>query len=127
MKKIVLSILIILFGILSVNAQNNSSKYNINPALKLLQPDTKLSKKEIKQKKNLAMLVCNNIDERADSLYFKLSKEEFLTKSKLPIDYYNEIERNIKDINLFLRKDVAKNTSAAEIKQQMIELYNKLK
>ena len=85
------------------SAQNNETKTYED----ILNPNAVLDSTQIALKKRVAMFMANKISERGDTLYISSSKEDFLNND-IPEYFYNRLNADLKNANVFIKEGKAK-------------------
>lgn len=112
---LVLGITGVLFLSNPLKAQNlDEDKYK-----DLFSPNSTLSSELEALKIKVAKFICVNIDERADTLYCKASKEDFI-KNDIPEYFFHKINSDLHNVNAGIK---AKWINASQVKKSIETIY----
>lgn len=100
----------------SLNAQHpDENKYK-----DIFNPNSVLTGGQEALKIKVAKFICLNIGERADTLYCKASKEDFI-KNDIPEYFFHKFNSDLSAVNAGIR---AKWMSASQVKKSIEEIYS---
>ncbi len=100
------------------SAQNNETKTYED----ILNPNAVLDSTQVALKKRVAMFIINKISERGDTLYISSSKEDFINND-IPEYFYNRLDSDLKNVNVFINEGKAK---SSDIICGLQKMYNSL-
>lgn len=86
----------------------------------MFNPNSVLTGGQEALKIKVARFICLSIDERADTLYCKASKEDFI-KDDIPEYFFHKLKSDLSNLNAGIR---AKWMSASQVKKSVLEIYS---
>lgn len=107
-------------GMLFLSASLKAQNPDENKYKDFFNPNSVLSSEQEALKIKVAKFICLNIDERADTLYCKASKENN-KKNEIPEYFFHKIKSDLSNVNAGIR---AKWMSASQVKKSIEEIYS---